>query len=284
MKQKEIVKTVEKSGKRIHRLFKKIGKDFDDEDIHDFRVEIKTLRAFLRLLAFESGHYQPSIPKKIKAFYGCIGMIRNHRLQRQYTSNFIQEHQLAMPATYLQMLDTEEAFWKQQALKLMDDTNFSDEVATIEKKLPGKLTKSAVHWFIKAKLKDVNRYKLQLEADDTLHSVRKVIKDFQYTWPYIRKHVHLPAGISNIKEIKTATDLLGSFMDKVVQASSIQLFDKSTVQDEAELKTVQQLEAVCWQEKAELKRRVIAAIQLPDIPAKKPELKKLTGSIAAAME
>jgi len=284
MKDKEIVKAVEKSGKRIQQLAKRIEKDFDDKAIHGFRVEIKTLRAFLRLLSFESGTHQPAIPKKIKTFYSHIGMVRNHRLQRQYTSKFAQEHGLAVPTTYLQMLDREEAHWKQQASKLLDAIDFVDELAKIEEKLPGKLTKTAIHWFVKAKLNELNRYQIKLDDDDALHSIRKGLKDFQYDWSFIKKHAQLPAGIANSKEIKTVTTLIGAFMDAGVQLSAIQQFDTITVTDAAELKTLQQMEAASQHQNADLKQQVIAAIEALDLAAKKPKAKKATNSLIVAAD
>lgn len=282
MKDTAILKAVEKSGKKIHQLSKKIRKNFDDDDIHDFRVEVKKLRALLRLLAFQSRKHQPDITKKIKSFYSYIGMVRNHRLQRQYTGNFITEHQLAVPDTYMQMLDVEEAYWKTQALQLMDGTNFLNDIAKIKKELPGKLTQPAIDQFVKAKLKDLSKYKTGLPADDALHSIRKVFKDFQYNWHFIKKDAHLPANFSNIEEIKTFTELIGAFMDTEVQASSLQLFDESTVKDADELKTLQQLTATCQQKKTTLKQQVIAAIQLLPIPAKKQKHKKVKDSLVMA--
>lgn len=49
MKEKEIAEVVEGRFKTIKKLSHKIIKEFNADDIHDFRVEVKKLRAFLQL-------------------------------------------------------------------------------------------------------------------------------------------------------------------------------------------------------------------------------------------
>ena len=68
MKQKEIIEIVEHRFKTIHKLDYKIIKEFDANDIHDFRVEVKKLRAFLRLANIKKEVDGPLIPKLLKHF------------------------------------------------------------------------------------------------------------------------------------------------------------------------------------------------------------------------
>ena len=53
MEHKEIEQIIKKYFKKLHHLLGQIEKDFDPEAIHHFRVQVKKLRALLRLLATE---------------------------------------------------------------------------------------------------------------------------------------------------------------------------------------------------------------------------------------
>ncbi|HEY2727342.1 MAG TPA: CHAD domain-containing protein, partial [Parafilimonas sp.] len=50
MKEKEIIEIIQDRFKIIDKLYRKIIDEFDADDIHDFRVAVKKLRAFLRFL------------------------------------------------------------------------------------------------------------------------------------------------------------------------------------------------------------------------------------------
>ena len=67
MKEKEIVEIIEDRFKKIDTLAHIILNDFDEEAIHDLRVEVKKLRAFLRLLDIKKDG-EPIIPKLLKKF------------------------------------------------------------------------------------------------------------------------------------------------------------------------------------------------------------------------
>ena len=90
MKGKAIIEIAEERFKTIHKLFHQIIKEFNVDDIHDFRVEVKKLRAFLRLLDSEKEIEGPLIPKLLKTFYGYIGIIRNIQLHKHNLFKYIK--------------------------------------------------------------------------------------------------------------------------------------------------------------------------------------------------
>ena len=107
MKEKEIVGVVKDSFKTINKLSHKIIKEFTADDIHDFRVEVKKMRAFLRLLDTEKEMERPLIPKLLKTFYGYIGIIRNIQLHRHHLFKYISDYKIEKPKEYLMILDAE---------------------------------------------------------------------------------------------------------------------------------------------------------------------------------
>ena len=70
MKEKEIVEIIEDRFKKIDTLAHIILNDFDEEAIHDLRVEVKKLRAFLRLL---------DIKKDLLKFSWYYAMLLRHQ-------------------------------------------------------------------------------------------------------------------------------------------------------------------------------------------------------------
>ena len=72
------------------------------ESIHEFRTEIKKLRAFLRLLNVEAGDdSRLKISKEMKTFYGYAGTIRNLQLQLKNMYAFAGDPQYTVTGTYI---------------------------------------------------------------------------------------------------------------------------------------------------------------------------------------
>src|SRR6516162_822833 len=102
MKGKEINEIIEDKFKTLSKLSQKITRKFD---IHDFRVEVKKLRAFLRLLDIKKRNDEPIIPKLLKTFYGYIGIIRNIQLYKHSLFKYITDHNIDKPEKYLTLLN-----------------------------------------------------------------------------------------------------------------------------------------------------------------------------------
>ena len=67
----------------IHYYFKRLKKDpitigFDEKTIHLFRVDVKKLRAFLRMIRHGTEeHEHLKFPRKFKKMYSLTGKIRD---------------------------------------------------------------------------------------------------------------------------------------------------------------------------------------------------------------
>ena len=84
MKAEKIIELLINNLKKTRRHYKKLLKDFELEEIHDFRLQIKKLRAFVRLVNTEVGKEKSiKINKEIKTFYHTTGRIRNVQLHKQ---------------------------------------------------------------------------------------------------------------------------------------------------------------------------------------------------------
>jgi CHAD domain-containing protein len=234
MKEKEIKEIVEERFKTIKKLSHKILKEFNADDIHDFRVEIKKLRAFLRLLDTEKEIDGPLIPTLLKTFYGYVGIIRNIQLYRHNLYKYITDYKIEKPEEYFKILDAEQSYWRKNAEALMADNNFDGAEKKLIKELPAKLEKSAVKKFAKNKLYELKLQLNNLSGDAAIHNIRKILKDILYVYDYIKDHTELPAAISKEEDLKLFTQQLGNFRDKCIQLEFLtpEYLDKIKNEDE----------------------------------------------------
>ncbi|RYZ48151.1 MAG: CHAD domain-containing protein, partial [Chitinophagaceae bacterium] len=107
MKKSELEKIVDKRCRHLQEEQKKLGEDVNAN--HNFRVEIKKLRALLRLLRHEGD--APSalrLPKPVRELYSSVGEVRSYQLQRTFVILACKELDSPLPVGYLQWLQQKE--------------------------------------------------------------------------------------------------------------------------------------------------------------------------------
>jgi CHAD domain-containing protein len=214
MKRSKIITVVKNSFHKLDKLFTGVIIDFEIESIHDFRTEIKKLRAFLRLLNTQSKKGL-SISKKIKQFYDCIGDIRNLQLHIESVKEFVKNSNDKFPPTYLQKLNAEIELYKTDSIKLIDHKILSKNFKKIIYHLPLGIKKKTIENFIHEKLSELKQLLTNMQDDEVLHSIRKNLKDILYTWSTVKPYRDLlPEAISKKNNIQSLTDILGDFCDK----------------------------------------------------------------------
>ena len=256
MKEKEIIEIVEHRFKTIHKLSHKIIKDFNADDIHDFRIEIKKLRAFLRLAAVEKEVDEPLIPKLLKTFYGYVGIIRNIQLHRHNIFKYITDYSVDQPAAYIEILDTEKSYWQKETEYLMEENDFKDDEEDIIKHLPGKLEKPSIKTFIKNKLNELKEQLREISDDNAIHRIRKILKDILYNYDVITGHADLPSKISNQDDLKALTSSLGDFRDKCIELEFLQAEYLDKIKDSEEKSRLLQMKNVFEKDKQLMKQQL----------------------------
>ena len=107
MKYKEIAHEIKHRFQTIDKLAKKSTPKFDEEVVHDFRVEVKKLRAFLRLINSELAKAEAlKIEKDLKQFYRHLGAVRSIQMHLQYIDDMLPRGKHAIKP-YLQLLKNE---------------------------------------------------------------------------------------------------------------------------------------------------------------------------------
>ncbi len=261
MKQKWIVAVICKRFKKIDACFHKIGGSFEMESIHEFRTGVKKLRAFMRLLSAETGKESKlKIPKKMKAFYGYAGTVRNLQLQLKNIEASNGNIQQAATEAYVDYLKKMTEKWKENIIELMEQRkNFRVDQKKIVKQLPVKLTRAGIKRFVHLKLNELPEFINALPGDDALHSIRKLLKDLLYNWPYLKRYKKLlPPGLSKREKIKSFTELIGLFLDKSVAIFLLETYCKDLEENglfiENEIRELQSLKGEYETQKAALAR------------------------------
>jgi len=256
MKQKKIAAVINKRFKKTDKFFCKIVSGFEMESVHEFRTEIKKLRAFFRLLNVEiNDHSGLKIPKKIKTFYGYAGTIRNLQLQLDNMSAYSQ---YIVTEAYIDYLKKIIEKWEDNAIEFTgSEKNFYGDEEKIMRKLPGKLRKASVRKFLRNKMNELASLIKDLPDDDILHSIRKLLKDILYNWVFIKHDSKLlPSVFSEEEKIKSFTEMLGLFLDKRVGINLLETYCKDCEENglfvEKEINELQEIEGRWKREKQEL--------------------------------
>jgi len=271
MKKNEIEEVINNHFKVIDRLFHKIIVEFETEDIQQFRSEVKKLRSFLHMLDMEPSDRIPfKIPKKLKTFYGYMGIIRNLQLQSKRVNIYLENSTTHIPVSYLETLNKEIEDWKKNAIVLMNpDNNFYDDEKQIIEVIPDKLRKKSIRKFIQYILFELQKLIIRLDDGEALHSTRKLLKDVLYNWIFINEFIDsLPIGLSKEEETRSYIEMLGHFRDKCIALVLLQTYYSDSMGND-EKKILQQIELNWQQEKQDLRKMIYDKLSLVQLAPKK---------------
>jgi len=252
-----ILKVFEKRFKRTRRYYKRLKNHFEPEDVHEFRLQIKKLRAVLRLTnASLPEESQMKIEKDLKEFYDITGNIRNLQLHRQRIKFLCKDLFLDMPVSYLEILSGEKDEEIKKTRDLRPLISFAKFRKTIMEAL-ATVPEINIPQFVSAHLDKLNQFLIQpVHSDESLHEVRKILKDILYTRHFIEPSL-LPAALADFKYINSFAGKLGNFHDLCVSISFFQKKYMDKITSEHEKKTLIALMQQLELRKAEMKDEII---------------------------
>jgi CHAD domain-containing protein len=260
MKSDEIINVFDKRFKNFKKHYNKLFEDFEIEEIHGFRLEMKKLRAFIRLI-------NTNIPEekkiktggKIKSFYNTTGNIRNLQLHQQRVSHICDDMLLAKPVLYLKLLHNEESMLKKRVGRIADKISYNQFRKKIIDLVPDKLNTESVQAFVIQKQHALFELIFLLDyPDEALHEIRKVLKDLLYDWKYISSYVPaaLPAYFINKKNIEVFADRLGEFHDLFIALHFFKPVYIDKITDEKEKKVLLTVNRQLEETKGEMKEEI----------------------------
>ena len=270
MKKDEIYEVLKDHFKKINKYFNKIMKEFEEEDIHKFRVEVKKLRSFLHLVEMEKAegiHFNTA--KKLKTIYGYVGITRNLQLQIKLIHDNVSQED-ALPGEYLNRLKKEIAEWQNKIRDYIgEENNFFDDEELLTARMPDKLKKKSISQYVQFMLYKLSSQLNHLFDDEALHGVRKVLKDFLYNRVYVEPQLAaLPKGIEDEKSLKSCIEMIGIFHDKCIAHALLQTYNDESVNKE-EKEVLQKIEQKWEREKGGLKQKIGSKLNVLELTASK---------------
>ena len=223
MKSNKIKSIFNNSLKKTSKHYCNLLEDFELEEIHDFRLEIKKLRAFIRLVNTEATKKMSiKIKRRIKTFYNTTGKIRNAQLHKQRIIQLSMTLSLEAPETYLELLNEEGIKEKRKARLDAKEISFLRFKRTLIRSMPEELTTASVQYFTTQKRNELLAFlTLSVYDDETLHNIRKILKDILYDWTYIMTYLAsgFPEYLVHKENIESLATKLGDFHDLCVALS-----------------------------------------------------------------
>jgi len=173
----EITHIIKDIFRQIKKTIPLVVKNSDQDSIHKFRIQIKKLRAFLRLISHEPLYLK--VPKSLKKIYSVTGEVRSLQLQLSQTNNPTKNNNGL--AQYHQQLENELDSRMEELKILFDGKAILSKEKKIISKIPESIDNLVIIKFYQLNIKAINDIIVLGEfSDEELHSVRKRLKDMIY--------------------------------------------------------------------------------------------------------
>ncbi|MEO8406415.1 MAG: CHAD domain-containing protein [Chitinophagaceae bacterium] len=163
---------------RLNMSYTRMLKNFGAEDIHRFRVDIKRIRAFIRLQ--NTNTVTPiEIPEKLKRVYDRVGVLRNLQLYRRSIKKSagvesVSGHERKKVNNKLKKI-------KKHLKEILSVELVKKAYRKIDKKISRNINETDVFVFYKNNMNSIaNALTIVPAEDEHLHLIRKNLKDIIY--------------------------------------------------------------------------------------------------------
>lgn len=261
MKEDAIIRVLKLRLKKLKKHFLKLRESFDPEELHDYRLEMKKLKAFLQLLnTYRSQQEKVKLNKGFKNYYKLAGDLRNLQLHEQRVQKLASEHNIKPPVVYLSLLQEEKE-------KVMEQLHIEKQAISFKK------FQKEMHYTKPLELKAnvrksylVNQYNALMTLlvatstnDEALHEVRKIVKDIGYNRDYLDSYISLllPAVLVKKEYTDDLAEKLGVFHDLCVSQYLFQLPAVMKLKEQGESVVLLEMQRIIECEKKQTKQDVL---------------------------
>ena len=279
MKGKEIIQEIQQRFHIVTKLSRKVMVQFERDAIHELRIELKKMHAFLSLLRVEAGNRDAlKFKKRLKALNGYVGIIHNIQLHQHYINSILPLHVPPGITDYLNILHEDIERWKKELVTLMSEhTALEEEKNIILNALPENISKSAIRKYLSLKVDEIKTLLILATSEEhNLHALRKVLRDILYNWSYIKPEAEsmLPKDLNTYNNIQAVTELLGLYGDQCLSLDFLQPIHTDKLGDEAARELLQSVRLQLEKRKKELNNEFFIlllrfhGISLPNVKSK----------------
>ena len=241
----------------IAGLASRVNKYFDKDDIHRFRVSVKTLRSFLHLVRINNPDSKLRFSKKFKRLYHIAGSVRDAQLELQK----ITEQQLALPAYTMKLLHvmkTMQAEWQ----KHYSEKTLSKLASRLGNFSYSSLQPASLEEFTTSRITFIKHCGDSLPLkDSTIHLARKQAKDIMYISGIVQKKwdaVSAQVKLWPLKKLEVFAETSGSYHDAQVQLDHLIAFSSKKIQQEEK----ELIDKLCNAEEKRLKKKIVVIRKL----------------------
>lgn len=214
MDRRNLEKVVHQFCKRLEDAQARITAGFGVEDIHQFRVDVKKLRAYLRLVATQGAPLGDIFPSSLKDFYRHLGQIRTIQLTREKLKKL--EHDTSVLEVMITRLADEEETLRHTNPELSLKVQLPGYELIWTSWLPDYLSDKKINRFVNYKLASIRLCLLDIYTEDNLHQVRKELKDLLYVEKIFRNAWGIPFPVNwpvDQESMARIADSLGQYND-----------------------------------------------------------------------
>ena len=234
--------------KQLKKLSGKINNGFEQDAIHEFRVAVKSLRSFLRLLRMTYDDPAPKMTKKFKRLYNIAGAIRDAQLELDN----LTANKKTMPV-YTHKLTNDIERQKTEWERLYSGKIFRK----MKKRLAGyeyeTLSPDALAAFHNMKVTSIKKLEgTSSSPNSRIHNIRKHVKDILFTtklaqkeWkPAYKQASHMP-----VEQLEHIAALIGDYNDERIQLEHLNSFSSG----KTELTEINAIKEICKKDVAKLR-------------------------------
>lgn len=253
MKQGKLKKIVDKRISGIQQSSRKIIAGRKNDDVHGFRVAFKKYRAFVRLLDEPKNDKEISLPLKLKRFYRYAGALRDKQL---YCEQMNSKSGISNPG-FTKALPLEIKTRRKILIRHIHDFSFQKFREAAENKLPEKVTAKSIGKYFRKKINKIDKLSSNIDTDESIHSVRKCMKDLLYNAKALKHFRVARAVLEKEKKYEGIMEMIGSYNDVRISLSFLRKDISKNSNSKEELQFVKN---ELLKKKGQLKKEILRSL------------------------
>ena len=261
MKQEKIIALLQSRMEKIKEHFYKLQQNLAPEELHNYRLEMKKLKAFIRLLNTKRpAEKKIKVGRKMKDFYRIAGNLRNLQLHQQRIIEAATDCHLAKPVAYLMVLSEEIKNAMEQLYPAAKKISFHAFSKYIQDSAPLSLNTVVCRHYLMQQYHALGAILLPaFHSDEALHEARKIAKDIGYNRNYVSSLLPLivPAFLTDKEQTDAITEKLGTYHDLCISLFFLQPSYTDWVAEKRERAVLQQLKNALESARQAMKLKVI---------------------------
>lgn len=262
MKRVELQIVAKRFCQHQHRFLKKIPGSFSTEDIHQFRVNFKKVRALLRLLNPEVNRSTAlGMPASLLSLYHVAGTVRDLQVNIPFLTDLFAKNNV-QAISYFTKLEEDLSEAKNELGDKIEEKSFKKYAHQISDAITNDLEECTIREFVHRKVATIRILLLGLSDDDDIHSIRKHIKDILYSIRIFEHEWHVPFPIvawENADGLEETSTQLGDYRDRC-EALDFLKYGLDLEAAKNETAAIQTIQEILQEDKNEAMKKLIAQL------------------------